>query len=578
MSEVLARVRAALLALVSPEALPTTLALLGACACLMWPLLSAAFLPFVDYPQHLGTIAAIHGQSDPHLSPYFVVEYARTQYLVPYVLGDWLAYPFGVEGSGRATAILSIAPLPLAIAWFLREHGRAAILGAASAAIALHMYVFWGFLNYAAGMITALVALTAYARLARQPDLRRGVLAALAALLCFYTHAQLYAWFALAAVVQLAAMAPSLRSVHGGRPALRALGASALAAMPSLIGAYVWVRLSGVIEHGEAGARSGHAAQVSDAPPSFSAVHETLRSWLDHSFGVYHDGSGEHLALAFFALIGLLVALRGPRVSSAEGSLRSMSAEGSLRSMGAEGALRTPSAEGPRGPVRSYAPELVLLLTFAGYLFAPFSYRMIEPINHRFLPLAFALLPALGPLGALTLRARWCVCVACLSVALATGWVHHARFVETDAEMGELDDTLAHTEPGHRLLGLVFDAQSSVVRAPIYLHAHQYYQARQGGLACFSFVEFPKSPVQYRPGAEPPPFPPRFEWEPSRYDHHVWGDAFDYWLVRHGAHRPPPRVFRAASPSGAPEPVRLLETDRWTLYARPELATEPSGD
>ena len=109
-------------------------------------------------------------------------------------------------------------------------------------------------------------------------------------------------------------------------------------------------------------------------------------------------------------------------------------------------------------------------------------------------------------------------------------------------------------------------------RAPIYLHAHQYYQARVGGLACFSFVEFPKSPVQYRPGAEPPPFPPRFEWEPMRYDHHVWGDAFDYWLVRHEAHRQPPRVFRAASPTNAAEPVRVIETDRWTLYARPELA------
>jgi hypothetical protein len=52
----------------------------------------------------------------------------------------------------------------------------------------------------------------------------------------------------------------------------------------------------------------------------------------------------------------------------------------------------------------------------------------------------------------------------------------------------------------------------------------------------------------------------------------VWGDVFDYWLVRYEAHRPPPRVFRAGSPSDAAEPVRVVETDRWTLYARPELA------
>ena len=570
------RVKDTLAASVRPDALPTTLALAASCVFLAWPLLGVAFLPFVDYPQHLGTIAAIHGQGDPHLSPYFVVEYARTQYLVPYVLGDWLSYPFGVEGSGRATAILSVVPLPLAVAWLLREHGRPAILGAASAAIALHMYVFWGFLNYAMGMIAALVALAGFARLARQPDAKHVAIAGVLGLVCFYTHAQLYAWLGLAAIVQLAAMSPAL----GKKLALRALGASALAALPSVVGAWVWIRLSGVIEHGEAGARSGHAAQVSDAPPIFSAAHETVRSWLDHSFGVYHDGSGELLAIAFFALIGLVIALRGPRGASPEPS-ETTSPEASTdapRPREATGWRRWVAPLPARGPVRSFAPELVLLLTFAGYLFAPFSYRMIEPINHRFLPLALALLPALGPVAAMSLRARWTLSVACIAVAIATGAVHHARFVETDEEMGELTEALAETEPGHRLLGLVFDAQSHVVRAPIYLHAHQYYQARVGGLACFSFVEFPKSPVQYRPGAEPPPFPPRFEWEPGRYDHHVWGDAFDYWLVRHDAHRQPPRVFRTASASGAPEPVRVIETDRWTLYARPELAPSGSAD
>jgi hypothetical protein len=559
------RAIAALRALFSPDALPTTLALAAAVCFVAWPLLSAAFLPFVDYPQHLGTIAAIHGQGDPRFSPYFVVEYARTQYLVPYVLGDWLAYFFGVEGSGRATAVLGVATLPLAVALFLREHGRPAILGAASAAIALHMYVFWGFLNYAMGMVVALVALTALARVAREPDARRTGAAAALALLCFYTHAQLYAWMGLAAIVQLAAMSPAL----GRRTALRALGASALAAVPSIVGAVVWIRLSGVMEHGEAGARSGHAAQMEDAPPIFSAVHDTLRSWLDHSFGVYHDGSGEHLALGFFAVIGALVALRGSRTVSSATPIE----EAAPPVAATPTALRERLlARAPRrAPVRSLAPELVLALTFAAYLFAPFSYRLIEPINHRFLPLALALLPALGPTAALAPRARVLVAAAVLALAAATGTVHHARFVETDEEMGELSDALAHTEPGHRLLGLVYDAQSRVVRAPIYLHAHQYYQARVGGLACFSFVEFPKSPVQYRPGAEPPPFPPRFEWEPMRYDHHVWGDAFDYWLVRHEAHRSPPRIFRASSPSGRPEPVQLVQTDRWTLFAVPSL-------
>jgi hypothetical protein len=540
--------------------LPTVLALTAACLFVAWPLFVTPWLPFVDYPQHLGTIAAIHGANDAHFSPYFVTEYARTQYLVLYVMGDVLAYFFGAEGAGRATAILSVAPLPLAVAWFLREHGRPAILGAVSAAVAIHYYVIWGFLNYAAGMITALLALAAFARMNREPDAKHVAFAGLLGLVCFYTHAQLYAFFALATILQLAAMAPALGKKH----ATRAFLANVLAALPSILGAIIWLRLSGVIEHGEAGARSGHAAEVADAPPGWSAIHDTLRSWADHSLGMYNDGSGEHIAVGFALVLLVLIALRGAR-SSSEKAATSFE----VSAPAASGWKRFFSNAPKRAPFRSYAPELALGLAFAGYLFAPYSYRMIEPINHRFLPLALALLPALGPTASLPKRSLWLVSVLSIALAVFTGVTHRNRFAEASEEMGDLDDALAHTEPGHRLLGLIFDSGSATIRAPIFLHAHQYYQARQGGLACFSFVEFPKSPVQYRPGAEPPPFPPRFEWEPHRYDHHTWGDAFDYWLIRHPAHSAPPNVFHVPAPSGAAMPELVVQTDRWSLFAVP---------
>jgi hypothetical protein len=215
---------------------------------------------------------------------------------------------------------------------------------------------------------------------------------------------------------------------------------------------------------------------------------------------------------------------------------------------------------------RSFAPEAVLALTFALYLFGPFSYRMIEPINHRFLPLALALLPVLGP-RAMSPRQRWGMLVPLCALSIFTAKVHAAHFTETDREMGDLATALDHLHRGDRVMGLMFDAQSSVVPLPLYLHAHQYFQARVGGLACFSFVEFPKSPVQYAPGAAPPPFPPRFEWTPEHYDHGVWGDAFDAWLVRHAPGRPPPALFRRPAPGGGPMPAAVYEGERWTVYA-----------
>jgi hypothetical protein len=541
----------------------TVSTLVVATLSLVVPLSVVHWLPFVDYPQHLGTIAAIHGQGDPNVSPYFVVEYGRTQYLLLYVLGDWLAYPFGVEGSGRLTAILSVASLPLCVALYLREHGRPAILGALAAGIALHVYVFWGFLNYAAGMSLGVLALAAMTRLHRAPDARHVVLLAIAALATFYAHAQLFAWFGLACIVQTLFLAPSA----GWRRSMRVAGLAAIAAAPSVVATWAWLHASNVIEHGEAGSRSGLAAQVTDAPPTFSAIDELLRDWLAHSFSTFNDHAGEQLALEMLTVLLLFIALRGASRARPPSEIAPVAAS-------AGAGLRRLLARSPlAAPFTSRAPEAVLALTTALYLFAPYSYRYIEPINHRFLPLVFALTPVLGPL-ALGARARWLVASLLVALSIHVASTHLAEFRASDEEMGDLDAILEETEPGHRLLGLMFDRGSTVVSQPIYLHAHQYYQARVGGLACFSFVEFPKSPVQYRPGHEPPPFPPRFEWTPERYDHSVYGDAFDYWLVRHEAHRPGPRVFRTASPSGAAEPVLVFETDHWSLFARPELAHE----
>ena len=543
-----------------------TLAVLAVAAvALAAPLATVRWLPFVDYPQHLGTIAAIHGQGDPTFDRYFVVEYARSQYLLLYWLGDWLAYPFGVEGAGRATAILSIATLPLAVALLLHVHRRPALGGALAAPIALHAYVFWGFLNYAAGMVLALVAVAMAARVARRPDARTALALALAALATFYAHAQLYAWMGIACVVQLAVMAPSL----GRARALRAAGWSIGAALPSVFGVIAWLRMSDVIEHGEAGSRSGHAAEVAAAggAPSFMPAADTARAWLSHSFDVYRDGTGIDVAIAFFAAALVWVALRGLAAAPRD--------EVTATVVGAERPARWPwlarlLARAPDpGMPQTLAPEAILVATFALYLFAPFSYRLIEPINHRFLPLALALLPVLGPRGPLRMPARIAASALAIALAVGTAQAHAARFGETDREMGDLALALRETQPGQRLLGLIYDPQSEVVPLAVYMHAHQYYQARVGGLACFSFVEFPKSPVQYAEGAAPPPFPPRFEWTPQRYDHAVWGDSFDYWLVRHAIGRRPGSIFRARAPSGAPAPVPVYEGDRWTLYAVP---------
>lgn len=518
-------------------------------ALLSWPLLSATWLPLVDYPEHLGTIAALHGAgSDPRFSPYFVVDYPRTQYLLFYLLGDLLAYPLGIDGAGRATVILSVASLPLAVAMWLREHGRPMILGALAGGIAIHIYVLWGFLNYAMGMSLAILALAQLTRLVRRPDTMSALWLALAALAAFYAHAQTFAFFGLGAVITMAALLPS-----AGWPRLRrALGYALLAALPSGLGVALWLRNSGVLERGVAGTRNGSAAALEGAPPGFAPAAETLSAWQSHSFGLWRDESGMHLAIAFAAVTLMIVMARGlSRRGPSQGPL--------LPTFAASFRSRAPLMP----PIPSLAPEFVLALALTLYLFAPQSYRNIEPINLRFAPLTLALVPALGPRAALGRWARRLIAVATLSLTFFAAQTHREHFAQTDAEMADLRVALDHTEPGARVLGLIFDRESRVASLPIYLHAHQYYQAQVGGLACFGFVEFPISPIQYRPGAEPPTFPPRFEWTPERYDHARYQDAFDFWLVRHPERGAPRSIFRAGS---APEPV--YEGHRWTVYRR----------
>jgi hypothetical protein len=535
----------------APGASPvlTALVLAVACGSVAAPLFFAAYLPFVDYPQHLATVAAIHRAGGPAFGDFFAVEYGRSPYLLFYLASHVFAFVLDVESATRLATVIGVAGLPLALAAYLHANARPALFGALGAGIALNAWVFWGFVNYALGMTIALAALAVLADAVIFPTFRGFALFGALALASFYAHPQMYAWLVAASLVQVLATAPALglrRTLEG---ALRAF----LAGLPSAAAVGIWLARSDFAVSGEASGRNELARLVAGESARFAPVRETFARWLSHSFGVYRDGSGEGLAALFLGVVFLLVLLRvaenRPRVES--------SRFGNLPS-------RRPATN---------APELVLALSFAAYFFAPVAYKLVEPISHRFLPVALALLAVLGPVD---LRRRhaagWLAGIALLVLSVETGRVHLTEFERADSEMGELDDALARTKPGRRLLGLIYDRGSEVVGLPVYLHAHQYYQARVGGLAAYSFAELPKSPIRYRPGAEPPAFPPRFEWTPETFDADRYGSFFDYLLVRTRPGQPAPPLMRAGDPAF----FRLVfEGPRWKLYAKRD---RPNGE
>lgn len=517
----------------------TGLVLAVAVVSVAWPLWSCEWLPFVDYPEHVGTVGAIHGIHGPAFAPYYTVDYAGSQYLLFYVASDIAAYVLGVEQGTRFVVVLSLALLPIAVAAFLRANGRPMLPAALSACVAIHVFVFWGFVNYAMGATLAIAALAALTWLVRKPTTGRAVWFGVLSLLTFYAHAQLYAWMAFASLVVVLGMARTA----GSKQALAATWRAGVAAVPSMLATWWWVRSSSVLESGEGALRSGNLASP-DGGAEYARASDTLRAFFDHSFAFYSDGTGDRIALVFLAAVLVIIVLRGARSLVLE-----------------------PSLDAERWS-RTLAPEAVLLFTIAAWLFAPHSYKLIGPINDRFLSVALALLPVLAPTVPLRLLPRVSLGVLAVVATLWVGRAHARKFHETDEEMGSLGEALSHTRPGKKLLGLVFDRQSAVVPFVTYMHSHQYYQARVGGLAAWSFVELPKSPVKYREDAAPPPFPPRFEWAPERFVWGTWGEYFDYFLIRTAPNRPAPNMF----PLGAPNsPELIYDSPRWHLYAKRSL-------
>jgi hypothetical protein len=197
-------------------------------------------------------------------------------------------------------------------------------------------------------------------------------------------------------------------------------------------------------------------------------------------------------------------------------------------------------AGGPRteGPVARWRMPGLGLLALALYFLLPFDIRgYIYYLNTRYAHLAAALLVASVPVARPALRRPllWAsaACALVLALVLGRGFRAFAR------EAAEWDALAQATPPRPRVMGLVFDAGSRVVRFPVFLHGAAVLARARGGITNFSFALTPHSPLRYV-DAPPPTFPS--EWRPHEFDYATQGAFYDTFLVR-GVH--PSRVFGA---------------------------------
>lgn len=506
---------------------PLAVALLAVMAACVAPLWASALLPMMDLPQHLATVRVLHSYGDPAfgVDRYHVIDLSRTQYLSWYYAVHWLTYLLPLETANRVVLSLYAAGLPLSLVALLRAYGRDPALGLLAAPLVFNVFYFMGFANY----ITALpLVFWALALLQRCLDVADGKVAwrqvaglGAVALLLFYSHAQAFVMYGCLAACALLLGGQSWHPRHWCR--------SAAHLAPAGLAMVVWTSRSLILASG-ADWQKGHGGRnVAPAQAAWEDISDRFAHVGSWFLDGYRGDEDEKIALVWILLVLALAVL----------------------------VRRAPDAPIPARPWRDRLPMLWMALAVAMYLLSPLSYRWIWPISYRFVPVVAMLAVVALPAGRLPWR--WAtVLVPATALALWSSQVHCAKAREFAAEVGPIREIVAKADTGKKLIALIYGAGSSVLQQAPFLHLGQYYVVDRGGMASFSFANFPQSPVLYPDVGGPPQFPPRFEWTPERFTWAQHGHWYDYVLVRGGG-----------DPFGsdADKVVKIAEAGPYRLFA-----------
>ena len=449
--------------------------------------------PIQDLPQHLAAIRVLHDYSSPELgfSQFFELDLHSTQYLAYYLAAHLLAYPFGVMLANRLLLTLAIVGLPYAMRSLLRALGRDEALALFVLPLTWNAHLILGFANFIAAIPLAVAGLALAVRDRIEPSRMRLIALAVIGLVTFYTHIVPFAFLALGV---------ALLAVGSRKAALRLLGALA----PAAIGAAVWSRTTPAGRAVFAAAGGGHGELGIEA--KFMRWSDALReapAWLTD---VLQDEIDDKLFVAWAVLLLACIAF---------GAIES-------RAASPDEDMRTQLARrlAPLAPIAAIA-----------YFVTPSSYDWIWPINARFPLLALVFLIPVLPEPRRLVRLVLLGGVIVVSVISFRAVGGAFRRFERD-EMGALDRALATIPPGKKVVGLIWDRSSRIVKFSPFLHSVAWYQVEKGGAVMFTFADFPQSPFKFKRENRPPHVPPRWEWMPGAVNPQRDLGWYDFVLTR----------------------------------------------
>ena len=478
------------------------------------PLWTADLLPFMDLPQHLAAARTLHSFDDPAfgLDRFHVIDLSRTQYLSYYFAVDWLTWLMPLETANRVVLSLYALGTPLSLAAFLRAFDRDPALSLLAAPLAWNTFLFMGFANYLVAIPLMFWALALLGRLMAHFCWRRFSALTALTLLIFYSHAQIFGLYVgLAGLVGL---------FGGGGWQPRHWWRQSLHLVPAILLLLVWMSRSLILAGAETWKQGHGGRNVTDTQVRFEPILERFVTLPRQLLDAYRDDSDEMILLALLAIacLAALFSQRNPASSPSTDPAPAPSTDPAAR----------PSVW---RLLNQRLPALMFAAVFAVYILSPISFKWIWPISHRMVPVV-----ALVGLGALAGRSvRWRAAVVVIPATLLAMWsasIHVDKIQAFNREAGPIRAVVQQAEPGHKLVALIFDKGSAITHHAPYLHYGQYYVIDRGGMATFSFANFPQSPVLYPSVGGPPALPARWEWTPDRFDWAGWGSWYDYVLIR----------------------------------------------
>ena len=468
------------------------------------PIWSVHYLPLLDYPQHLSLVHIFANFDDPafRYSEYLEQRSWFTTYVTYYLGASTLAQFMSVEAASKVILSLYVLGLPLSLMAALRAFGRSPWIGLLGFPFVFSYPFYMGFMGYCTGLPVLFLGIALWEWALQSPTRNRLILVAIHGPFLFFTHAMVF-------LLGIGVFGLLIVCHCWSKPG-RLFKRLALL-LPGLIIVALWIpQLGRAVDDPTVVAQETHAGGFLGA--QFPSLHEKINNVSGYLLSNFPGGTDELVSILWIVLVlgFLLLGRRGSKPQDND----------------------TPQ----RDWLHRKRTGVIVLALFCVYFAAPNYALDIWAISNR-LPIVCAL--AFILVLDVPWRTGWRNLVFIPVLALCCFQALHVKnqFENFQEEVGGLEEVLEPLDDGAKVYSLIFDSHSRSVEVPAFLHFAAYYMLEHGGMISYSFARINSVSLDYRNYAEFPLPGYRAEWEPQRFRYSLYGDQYDYFLVRDSTSR-----------------------------------------